>query len=473
MTTTAHGTPSDVQRDAPTISKLAESMELDRSEGPLRPAMVATVREVRERLRRIEAVTDVALSKLTTEDLLDELLARLQELLDVDTAATLLLDDSGQFLSPVAARGLEEEVRHGVRIPFGRGFAGRVAAEARPIAIAEVTPSNVINPILLRKKVRSLLGVPLLVGDTVLGVLHVGTLRPRAFSDEDTAVLQLAADRAAGAISARRSYIDRAAAASLQRSLAPRRLPDIPGYQLAARYVPGSQYGVSGDWYDLFTLPDDTIGIVIGDVMGHGLRAATIMGRIKSALRAYALDHDDPATVVHHLDRKLQHFEPGQMATLIYAILDAATGAITFSSAGHLPLTLVSAAGHARLLEKTDGLPLGVDLAAPRSTVTLAIEPGSLLCLLTDGLIDHHNSDIYTGLATVRTVLAHSVTADSPYGLAESACAALMTTLVGDRRVDDDVTILAIARDAYGGSLTTQPGTSMSGTPGDLRPQAP
>ena len=198
MTTTAHGAPSDAQRDAPTIGKLADSMELDRSEGLPRPAMVATVREVRERLRRIEAVTDVALSKLTTEDLLDELLARLQELLDVDTAATLLLDESGQFLSPVASRGLEEEVRHGVRIPFGRGFAGRVAAEARPIAIAEVTPSNVINPILLRKKVRSLLGVPLLVGDTVLGVLHVGTLRPRAFSDEDTAVLQLAAGNVAG-----------------------------------------------------------------------------------------------------------------------------------------------------------------------------------------------------------------------------------------------------------------------------------
>jgi len=467
MTTTAHGAPADGQRDAPTIGKLADSMELDRSEGPLRPAMVATVREVRERLRRIEAVTDVALSKLTTEDLLDELLARLQELLDVDTAATLLLDESGQFLSPVASRGLEEEVRHGVRIPFGRGFAGRVAAEARPIAIAEVTPSNVINPILLRKKVRSLLGVPLLVGDTVLGVLHVGTLRPRAFSDEDIAVLQLAADRAAGAINARRSYIDRAAAASLQHSLAPRRLPDIPGYQLAARYVPGSQYGVSGDWYDLFTLPDDRIGIVIGDVMGHGLRAATIMGRIKSALRAYALDHDDPATVVHHLDRKLQHFEPGQMATLIYAILDAATGAIMFSSAGHLPLTLVSAGGHARLFEKTDGLPLGVDLAAPRSTVTLTLEPGSLLCLLTDGLIDQHNSDIYTGLTSVRSVLAHSVTADSPYGLAESACAALMTTLIGDRHVDDDVTILAIGREACR-NPTTQPETSRSSTPGDL-----
>jgi phosphoserine phosphatase RsbU/P len=473
MTSTARCATSDAQPEAPTTGELADRTDPDRGEGPRHPAVVATVREVRERLRRIEAVTDVALSKLTLEELLDELLARLQELLDVDTAVTLLLDESGQFLGPVAARGLEEEVLQGVRVPFGRGFAGRVAAEARPIAIAEVTPSNVYNPILLRKNVRSLLGVPLLDGDTVLGVLHVGTLRPRAFTDEDTAVLQLAADRAAGAISTRRAYIDRAAAASLQRSLAPRRLPDLPGYQLAARYVPGSQYGVSGDWYDLFTLPDDTIGIVIGDVMGHGLRAATIMGRIKSALRAYALDHDDPATVVHHLDRKLQHFEPGQMATLIYAILDAATGAITFSSAGHLPPTLVSATGHARLLEKTDGLPLGVDLAAPRSTVTLTLEPGSLLCLLTDGLIDHHDSDIYAGLTTVRTVLADTITTCSPNGSAESACAVLMTSLVGDRRVDDDVTILAIARDPCRGNPTTQPEKSRSSARGDLRPLAP
>ena len=104
--------------------------------------------------------------------------------------------------------------------------------------------------------------------------------------------------------------------------------------------------------------------------------------------------------------------------------------------------------------------------ADPRRTLTL--EPGSLLCLLTDGLIDHDNRDIYTGLTTVRTVLAHSVTADSPYGLAESACAALMTTLIGDRHVDDDVTILAIGREACRGNPTTQPETSRSSTPGDL-----
>jgi len=472
MTTTAHGAIANAQRDGPTTHEFTDSVDPDQGDGPLHPAL-ATVREVRERLRRIEAVTDVALSKLTVEELLDELLSRLQELLEVDTAATLLLDESGQFLSPVAARGLEDEVRHGVRIPFGRGFAGRVAAEAHPIAIAEVTPSNVINPILLRKKVRSLLGVPLLDGDTVLGVLHVGTLRSRVFSADDTAVLQLAADRVAAAISARRAYIDRAAAVSLQRSLAPRRLPDIPGYQLAARYVPGSQYGVSGDWYDVFSLPDDTIGIVIGDVMGHGLRAATIMGRIKSALRAYALDHGDPATVVRHLDRKLQHFEPGQMATLIYAILDPATGVVTFSSAGHLPVTLVSADGQARLLEKTDGLPLGVDLAAPRSSVTLTLEPGSLVCLLTDGLIDHRDSDIHAGLTTVRTVLADTITTASSYGSAESACAALMTSLVGDRHIDDDVTILAISREACGGNITTPSETSRSSTSGDLSSLAP
>src|SRR5579859_5262867 len=379
------------------------------------------ITEVRERLRRIEAVTDVALSKLTMEDLLDELLARLRELLDTDTATVLLLDESGQFLTPVAAQGLEEEVRQGVRIPMGSGFAGRVAATAAPVTIAEVSMANVVNPILVRKNIRSLLGVPLLDRDGVIGVLHVGTLHRREFGPDDTTVLQLAADRVASAITTRRAYVDRAAAVSLQRSLAPRQLPNLPGYRLAARYVAGSQHGVSGDWYDVFALPDTTIGLVIGDVMGHGLRAATIMGRIKSALRAYALDHDDPATVLHHLDRKLQHFEPGQMGTLIYAVLRPGSGVIRFSSAGHLPLAVVGA-GQVTWRDQQVGVPLGVDLNSERVTDGLTLEPGQSMCLFTDGLIDQRTTDIDTGLAAAEEALA---TAGDATNAAEAACGAL------------------------------------------------
>jgi hypothetical protein len=116
-----------------------------------------------ERLRRIEAVTDAALSGLDVDDLLDELLDRTRDLLHVDTAVVLLLDVHSRQLVATAAKGLEEEVRQGFRLNAGRGFAGRIAVDAQPHIIEDVTPANVVNPILLKRGIRSLLGVPLLV----------------------------------------------------------------------------------------------------------------------------------------------------------------------------------------------------------------------------------------------------------------------------------------------------------------------
>ena len=119
-----------------------------------------------DKLRDIRAVSDAALSYLGAEDFLTELLNRVKGSLDVDTAAVLLLDRSARQLVATAASGLEEEVRQGVRIPVGRGFAGRIAAEARPVMLDHVDHSNVLNPILLEKGIRSLIGVPLLVNGT-------------------------------------------------------------------------------------------------------------------------------------------------------------------------------------------------------------------------------------------------------------------------------------------------------------------
>src|SRR3954471_20503711 len=131
-----------------------------------------------ERLRRLEAVTDATLSRLDASDLLDELLDRVRDLLDTDTAAILLLDDHSGQLVATAAKGLEEEVRRGFRLDVGSGFAGRVAGSRQPLVIADVTPADVVNPILLEKCIRSLLGVPILAAGDLVGVLHVGTLVP-------------------------------------------------------------------------------------------------------------------------------------------------------------------------------------------------------------------------------------------------------------------------------------------------------
>src|SRR6185312_8330093 len=134
------------------------------------------------------------------DELLSTLLDRIRTLLDVDTAAVLLLEDGEDELVARAAVGIEEEVEQGVRIPIGVGFAGRVAAEREPVILDDVDHADVRNPILREKGVKSLLGVPLLARGVVIGVLHVGSLTPRRFTEEEATLLRLAADRAAAGI---------------------------------------------------------------------------------------------------------------------------------------------------------------------------------------------------------------------------------------------------------------------------------
>ena len=138
-----------------------------------------------ERLRRLQLVTDAALSHLDLEELLAELLTRIRDTLDADTAAFLLLDEPRNELVARAAIGIEEEVEQGVRIPVGGGFAGRVAAERRPIVLDDVDHADILNPLLREKGIKSLLGVPLVFADRLQGVLHVGTLSPREFTHDD------------------------------------------------------------------------------------------------------------------------------------------------------------------------------------------------------------------------------------------------------------------------------------------------
>lgn len=163
-------------------------------------------RRGRTRLEQVHSVMETTLANLGFDELVGELLVRLRSILQVDTAAVLMLDEATNELVARAAVGLEEEVEQGVRIPVGGGFAGRVAAEARPIVLDDVDHANVLNPILREKGVKSLLGVPLIASDSVIGVLHVGTLTPRFFDSEDQELLQLVASRAAIAIEGARLH---------------------------------------------------------------------------------------------------------------------------------------------------------------------------------------------------------------------------------------------------------------------------
>ncbi|WP_328468746.1 SpoIIE family protein phosphatase [Actinoplanes sp. NBC_00393] len=391
-----------------------------------------------QRWRRLETIVDPALSRLSVADLLDELLERVRSVLAVDTAAVLLLDPYTRQLVATASKGLEEEVRQAFRLEVGRGFAGRIAHTRQPVIITDVTPADVINPLLISKGIRSLLGVPIFAAGEVVGVLHVGTLSPRSFTADDVDLLQHAADRASTAGQSRFREPDHTAALALQHSLLPPQLADIDGLQTAARYVPGHTLGVGGDWYDVFRLPSGWTGMVIGDVSGHGLASAVVMGRIRSALRAYALNTDDPAQALALLDRKIRHFEAGALTTALYAMISPDRRSIRISSAGHLQPVIAVPDEPAALLDLPVDAPLGIARSrSRRRTSTVELPAGALLLCYTDGLVERRHQIIDVGIKALIDV----VTPDHP----EVVCATVMSRL-GPDQPQDDIAVLAIRR---------------------------
>ena len=394
------------------------------------------------RLCRIESVIDAAVAHLDVEDLLVELLDRVRELLQVDTATVLLLDPSSQQLVATAASGIEATVRQGIRIPMGKGFTGRIAAEKKPVIIERIDHTNVLYSTLQDHGICSLLGVPLLSNGAVIGVLHVGTLVPRRFIDDDVRLLQIAADRVAFATQSRRAEVQRTAAAVLQRSLLPSQLPVVPGLELAARYLPAENGGGSGDWYDVFTLPSSWLCIVIGDVVGRGLGAADVMGRMRSSLRAYALLGGDPAEVLGRVDQQVQHFDPETMATVLLAIFEPSLQRLHLSSAGHPTPLLALPRQPAVLLDVPSDHPLGVPGGLQRRATTINVPPGALLCFYTDGLVECRGTSFDASLER----LCELVVA----GPVNTVCTEIMAQLVVGDPPSDDVVVFAVRRQDSG-----------------------
>ena len=393
-----------------------------------------------DQLAHIYRLGDPTLSELELEPLLAELLARTVEILSVDTAAILLYDETTDELVARAAKGLEEEVEQGVRIPVGRGFAGRIAAGRVPIFIADVDHADILNPILREKRIQSMLGVPLIAEGDLLGVLHVGSLTPREFTNHDAVLLQLAAARAAPAIERARLFDvlerEHRAAVGLQRSLLPDSLPHILGVPVAARYLP-SRDEVGGDWYDVLTLRRGIIGVAIGDVAGHGVRAAALMAELRSAMRAYALDGHGPAAVLERVDRMLQTVRERGMATATYAIYEPESAKLQYALAGHPPPLLVPAHGEARLLETDPSPPLGTVPYAGYATHETVLEGGDTVLFYTDGLIELRGEALRTGLERLRDIATGAKTPDE-------LCRRVVGRLVPQAGADDDVALVAI-----------------------------
>jgi phosphoserine phosphatase RsbU/P len=384
-----------------------------------------------DRLRGIQNVTQVALSLPEELDYLWELLDRTKKILGTDSAAVLLLDRRSGELVAASAVGQEDEVHQRVRLPLSQRLAEMIAEECRPVAIADVDHSQVLNPILLTTETRSLLGVPLMDGGTVIGQLHVGSQTRREFTDADAELLQFAADRAAQI-----TQVEYSPAAGLQRSMLPSALPDIPGLELAARYVPGHGK-IGGDWYDVFVLPTGEPCAVIGDVAGSGLQAAVIMDRLRTALRSYALETRDPADILTRLDHHVQHFEQDVIATVLCAVFHPGLDKVEISSAGHFPPVSAAPGRAPELADIVSDQLIGVSPVQRRAT-TIAVPPGTTLCLYTDGLVERRGRDLDEG----QELLRRAVTTGPP----RASCDAVMQDLVGHDKADDDIAILMMRR---------------------------
>jgi serine phosphatase RsbU (regulator of sigma subunit)/anti-sigma regulatory factor (Ser/Thr protein kinase) len=391
------------------------------------------------RLAELQQVTDAALAYLPLEELLAELLRRITDILEADTAAVLLLDQTKKTLVARASHGIEEEVERGVRIPIGAGFAGRIAAERRPITVDDVDHAEIRNPILREKGIRSLVGVPLLIEGRVLGVLHVGSLTKREFREDDVGLLQLAADRAALGIEHAQLTHERQVAGTLQRSLMPWELPSVPGLALAGRYMPAAEVG--GDWYDAFLVPGGSVVLVIGDVMGRGVPAAALMAQLRTAVRAYFFPGDllgvDLGSIGDRLNSLLLHLAQDQMATVMCLMLDPEWGTFRLMSAGHLPPLLVDADGVGSYLALDGAPPVGLADTATYREETFEFPLGSTLLMYTDGLVEVRDEALDEGLERLR-----GVAAEPTQGL-ERLCDRVVDRMTGGEHADDVALLVA------------------------------
>ena len=284
----------------------------------------------------------------------------------------------------------------------------------------------------------SQLFVPLRARGRVLGV--VGLAREPGgptYSGTDVALAEEIAARAALALDNVRLYDEaRATAVALQRSLLPSPQPRVTGVDTAQRYLPGSRdLGVGGDWFDVITLSCGRVALVIGDVMGRGLRAAAAMGQLRTAVRMLAVLDPMPEDLLRHLDVLAQDTDEVQLATCVYAVFDPVTRSLSYATAGHPPPVLQRPDGTTEQLPQPSGAPLGVG-GVPFESVTLEVPDGARLVLYTDGLVESRDVDIDDGLRRLGRALE-----DGPPGL-DPLCDHVLAALDRAAGHEDDVALL-------------------------------
>ncbi len=405
---------------------------------------------------KLQQVTEAALEHLELRELMALLVERIRDVFRADLARILLIDQPRET-DPLALgraerlRPGEEELTLGAAagfgaaprsdtVPIGDALA-QVVEERRPLILDELHGGAGLDPMLGAAGVRALMASPLTVKGRMAGVVEIGSRRQRRFTPEEESLLVLMADRAGLAIEHARAYEREVGTVeTLQRSLLPDRLPHLPGVEIAARYLRGGGV-VGGDWYDAIPLEGGAVGVAMGDVVGHGLGAAALMGQLRHAARAYAVEGHPPAGVLDRLDRLVRGLEGAQMATLLYLVVEPDLRTVRFASAGHVPPLVVGPDGRGRFLEGAPNPPLGVFESAAHEELSTALEPGSTIVLYTDGLVEERGVPIDAGLEALRRA------AEEPGHPAE-LCDHLVDSMLAIHTAHDDIAVLALQTQA-------------------------
>ncbi|MFF7777327.1 SpoIIE family protein phosphatase [Streptomyces tanashiensis] len=280
--------------------------------------------------------------------------------------------------------------------------------------------------------------VPLVARGQVLGAITVTRLKTREpFDAQDCVLIDEVVARAALNIDNARLYTtQREAALTLQRSLTNNELPDVTGLELTGRYLPASSHDVGGDWFDAIALPGGRTGLVIGDVMGHGIHAAAVMGQLRTAVRTLARHDIPPARMLSSLDAVVADLGEDEMATCVYAVHDPDTGGWVIARAGHPPPAVATPDGTITFLDGPPGTPLGTG-AHDFGTEEVALPGGGLLVLYTDGLIEARDRDLDQGMRQLAEALRPL---DRPL---DTLCDEVLVRLLAGSAQDDVAMLLA------------------------------
>jgi serine phosphatase RsbU (regulator of sigma subunit) len=336
--------------------------------------------------------------------------------------------------------------------------------------LAQTNPE--VWELLERIGVASCLLVPISVGGRNLAVLSVGDGDPGRLREAEVDLAVDLGRRGASALerarlwqaSQRQLEAEHHIVELLQRSIVPDALPDLEGVAVAAAYRPAERdVDVGGDWYDAFVAPAGAIVIAVGDVAGHGMQAASLMGRVRNALRAYAIEDTDPASVLLRLHTLLRAQDAAEMVTAFVARFDPATRVLTWSRAGHPPPLVVGPEGRAHFLDAVNGAPLGA-MARPYRSAEAQLPPGSLVVCYTDGLIERRDRILDDGLAWLEARVCQHVNDE-----VEILCNKLVDDPFVPHPAPDDVCVLALRTGAPCASECSQ---STSGGPSSPPPSS-